>query len=115
MLGRRGFASIAIVSMLAAIACHTREDTARSIGRRGAFRAGETCPPDASAFETCVESTCRAECAPFADSTTLTEACMSKCARQGTCDSDADCAADSVCVMIAPRLRRCQARSDAAY
>jgi hypothetical protein len=32
---------------------------------------------------------------------------------RGTCNSDLDCDRGGACVMIAPRLRRCERRTDA--
>jgi hypothetical protein len=104
---------IAFPTLLAPLACRTREDTARTAGREAANMAANACA-DAGDVETCRTPICRDRCAPYADSKALSEACTSKCLGQGTCDSDADCSAGLVCMMIAPRLRRCQPAPDAA-
>jgi hypothetical protein len=96
-------------------ACRTREDTARTAGREAALAADRACDADATDVATCRSTICRDRCAPYADSNLLTEACTTKCLGQGTCDSDADCTGGLVCMMIAPRLRRCQPRPDAQW
>jgi hypothetical protein len=119
MPGRRsatlshGFACVAL--FVVASACRTREDTARSTGREAALALARTCDTDAGDVETCRAEFCRNRCAPYADSKPLTEACTAKCTGQGTCDSDSDCAGGLACMMIAPRLRRCQPRPDANW
>src|SRR3954454_13416080 len=102
---KRALLFAAALSTLAA--CRTREDTARSTGREAAIVAARACA-DAGDIETCRAPLCRDRCTPYADSTLLTESCTAKCLGQGTCDSDADCTGGLVCMMIAPRLRRCQ-------
>src|SRR5258708_10227478 len=91
--------------------CRTREDAARRAGREGAVALGLACPGDGGDEgdrDPCRVLACRERCASFADSVQLSEACTSKCLGQGTCDSDADCTAGLACVVIAPRLRRCE-------
>jgi len=105
--------AVLVASLLVAPACRTREDAARSAGREAALVAATACS-DAGDVETCRAPICRDRCAPYADSKLLTEACTTKCLGQGTCDSDSDCSGSLVCMMIAPRLRRCQPRPDAA-
>src|SRR5262245_49832597 len=111
---RAGF-RVAIVCALACTlgACRTREDAARNAAREGAVAAARSCDADAGDIEACRADVCRDHCAPYADSKSLAETCTSKCTGQGTCESDRDCTAGLVCMMIAPRLRRCQPRPDA--
>jgi len=94
--------------------CRTREETARQVGRQAALVAASACASDAAEPDDCREPICRERCAPFADSVRLAEACTTKCMGLGTCDSDMDCSGGLVCVMIAPRLRRCAPRPDAS-
>jgi hypothetical protein len=96
-------------------ACRTREDAARNAGREAAHVAASSCDADAGDVESCRARICRDRCAPYTDSKLLTEACMGKCTGEGTCDSDSDCSGGNVCMMIAPRLRRCQPRPDAHW
>jgi hypothetical protein len=110
---REPSALILLASLLFAPACRTREDAARSTGREAAQLAARTCS-DAADIETCRAPICLDRCAPYADSKLLTESCMGKCLGQGTCDSDSDCSGGLICMMIAPRLRRCQPSPDAA-
>jgi hypothetical protein len=86
--------------------CTTREDAARRAGRQGAQIAAGACA-DAGDVSACRAPLCRNHCASFADSKSLGDACLARCTGEGTCDSDADCAAGLMCVMIAPRVRRC--------
>ena len=98
--------------------CKTREEAALRAGRQGALALGLACPGDGGDEDDrdpCRTLACRERCASFADSTRLSEACTSKCMGQGTCDSDADCVGGLVCVMIAPRLRKCEPRPDGAF
>jgi hypothetical protein len=108
----RTYLLFAIIAPLAA--CRTREDAAQNAGREAALVAASACS-DASDVEACRAPLCRDRCAPYTDSKLLAEACTSKCLGQGTCSSDSDCSGGLVCMMIAPRLRRCQPRPDAAW
>jgi len=92
--------------------CRTREDSARRTGREAAITAARGCQGDGGATDGCRERLCRELCAPFADSVQLSEACTGKCMGRGICDSDADCGPGFVCVMIAPRVRRCELHVD---
>jgi hypothetical protein len=100
---------VALVLLGAIVVCRTREDAARKIGRSAALTAARACSDAASTDDACRERLCREQCADFADSVALRESCTSRCTGQGTCDSDADCDQGLICVMIAPRLRRCVA------
>jgi hypothetical protein len=86
--------------------CVTREEAARRAGRKAAVAGARACA-DAGDVGACLASFCREICDEFAGSRSLGEACVTRCAGEGTCDSDADCAAGLACVMIAPRVRRC--------
>ena len=110
--------AVLVALALGGAGCRTREDAARRTGREGALALGLACPGDGgdeSDREPCRTLACRERCAPFADSIQLSEVCSSKCMGQGTCDSDADCVGGLVCVMIAPRLRKCEPRPDGAF
>jgi hypothetical protein len=110
-LSRTGHIIVALV-VTTALGCRTREDAAHKMGRESALVAAESCA-DAAARETCHESNCHDRCASFSDSTHLAETCLAKCMGRGTCNSDLDCDPWRACVMIAPRLRRCERRTDA--
>jgi hypothetical protein len=104
----------AILLALGMGGCRTREEGARKAEQEAALAAASACPAAAGDAEVCRDAICRERCANFADSVSLAETCRTKCTGQGTCDSDADCARGLVCVMIAPRLRRCEPSRDAA-
>jgi hypothetical protein len=63
--------------------------------------------------EVCHEPICRDRCAVFADAIHLAETCITRCLGRGTCNSDRDCDPGRICVMVAPRVRRCEPRRDA--
>ena len=111
----RAMSSAGLIALFAlgAGACGTRENAARKQGREAALFAARACDADAGDVEACREPICRERCTSFADCVRLDETCTTKCMGQGTCDSDADCTGGLVCVMIAPRLRRCQPYPDA--
>ena len=111
-LGRTRCIIVALVSM-SVLGCRTREDAAHKVAREGALAAADNCA-DAAAVEPCHEATCGARCAPFSDSVHIVETCIAQCMGRGTCNSDLDCGRGHACVMIAPRLRRCQPRTDGA-
>jgi hypothetical protein len=108
---------VMVFALVGGPGCRTREEAARRAGREGAVAVGLACLGDGGDEgdrEPCRVLACRERCASFADSVQLSEACTTKCLGQGTCDSDADCTGGLVCVMIAPRLRRCELRLDGA-
>ena len=102
---------VALVSV-SVLRCRTREDAAHQVAREGALTAADSCG-DAAAVDLCREAICRARCAPFSDAVHLVETCITRCMGRGTCHSDLDCARGQACVMIAPRLRRCEPRAEA--
>ena len=100
-----------VLAAATALGCRTREDAAHKVAHEGALVAAESCA-DAAAVEACHEPICRDRCATFSDSIHLVETCITKCMGRGTCNSDLDCDPGRTCVMIAPRLRRCEVRGD---
>ena len=94
-----------------AIGCATREDNAVRAARAAALLAERACR-DAGSTEGCREPICRDQCDRFADSARLVETCIDKCLGRGTCDSDSDCRDGLLCIVIAPRVRRCAPRSE---
>jgi len=97
--------AVMFFALASALGC-TREDSAAKVAREGVLAAERACD-DAGQTEVCRERVCRDRCDRFADSVHLLEACMARCTGRGTCDSDSDCGRGLVCVMIAPRVRRC--------
>jgi hypothetical protein len=110
-LGRTRCIIVALISV-SVLGCRTREDAAHKVAREGTLAAADSCA-DAAAVEACRQPICRARCAPFSDSVHLLETCITQCMGRGTCNSDLDCDRGHTCVMIAPRLRRCEPRTDA--
>ena len=103
-----------VLLLVGTLACPTREDAARRVARQAALAAARECA-DAAAAETCSETICRDQCSPYADSPQIAELCRDQCLGRGTCNSDRDCAGGLVCLMIAPRLRRCVMLVDGAF
>jgi hypothetical protein len=103
------------IAFLTTVACRTREDAARRAGQEAAIVALRACPENEVDHEACRTPVCRDRCAAFADSLALHEVCTARCLGQGTCDSAADCDPGFACIVIAPRLRRCGVRPDAAF
>jgi len=102
-----------VLLLFGTLACPTREDAARGVARRAALVALRECA-DAAVPETCSETICRDRCSPYAHSPHIAEPCVDHCLGRGTCNSDRDCAGGLVCLMIAPRLRRCAVLVDGA-
>ena len=103
--------TIAAMIAMSGLGCRTREDAALNVARESALAAAEHCA--GTEVDACRASICHDRCAEFSDSSYLTETCFTRCMGRGTCHSDLDCDPARACVMIAPRLRRCEPRTDA--
>lgn len=91
-----------------ALGCETREGLARREGERARGEIAALCAGDAGREEAaaCVGERCEARCAGNGAGA-VHHACVEACTGLGECATDADCAAGTRCVAIAPRVRRC--------